>query len=729
MPAVSVVVAVRDGEQHLRQTLESICSQTLADLEIIVVDDGSTDSTPQIIAEFVAADGRVRTLPGPAIGSAGAARNAGLSVAGGKYLAFLDADDFFAPELLRRLYERAERDHADVVATGFRVFDEFGGEPVGVDWGLRIAHLPTRRPFPPEALGASLFYAFGPVAWNKLFRADFVARHGLQFQSLRRTNDLLFTFSALALAERVSYIDRMLIDYRIGNAGSLQGSRHLGPLDFAEALGALQEVLRSEGLYERFEPAFVNEAAEVCLTNLERASTFAAFQQIDQALRTDLLERFGLLGRSPDYFVARGLGERLAAYLDSTPEQYLFARSVRLSEQVRNARAELRTALREVAARPASPLPSAPTVPALAEPAPVRDRSSSGAGVDVSVIVPVYNTAPWLSDCLRGVQRQTGVSVEVICVDDGSTDSSPEILQRLAASDPRIRVVTQANGGLSVARNTGMAEASGRYLCFLDSDDYWGPDALAALVGEADRIDADMLLFDADILAEPGVDEKTRRTYHESYYRRSHDAADVLEGPALMARMKAAGDYRVQACLYLLRSDYVRERGLSFRPGLPREDNLFTFEAMLKARRAGHRAVPLYVRRLRPGSLITAGTRASAARGYYVSFYEMLRITAGMSFDDEIGVEVGATAFKAFKAAAEHFERLDPDVGDRLAQVDSQPDAQAAFLILKRSREQARRARRQGTPPAPATTLSAPARLRRLGGRGYRYLLRLLRRP
>lgn len=731
MPSVSVVVPVHNGEQHLRHSLGSICRQTLTDIEIIVIDDGSTDTTPDIIGEFAASDPRIRTAAGPAIGSAGAARNVGLELARGDYLAFLDADDFFSPDLLARLQMKATSERADLVATRFRVFDELGGEPVTVEWGLRTEFLPVRTPFAPGEMGGALFYAFGPVAWNKLFRSDFIREHGLRFQPLRRTNDLFFTFSALAHARRISYVDRTLIDYRTGNPGSLQGSTHRAPLEFADALGALQAELRESGLYDGLEAAFVNEAVEVCLANLARVSSYAAFRQVDDALRTDLLERFGARHRSPDYFVTRGLAERLSSYLGSTSEEYLFGQVRQMSDQAARARADARTALYGVAGQPvtvisdhqAQPVPGTQDVAPGAE---IRD------GVDVSVVVPVHNTAPWLDDCFEGIRRQTGVSLEVICVDDGSTDSSPDVLRRAAESDARIRVVRQENAGLSAARNTGMAQASGRYLCFLDSDDYWAADALAELVRAADAGAADLLLFDAVTLAEPGVDEKTRAIYHRDYYRRSQAYPDGVSGQELMARMKAAGDYRVQACLYLLRTDYVREHFLRFRPGLPREDNLFTFEALLRARRAAHRPVALYTRRLRAGSLITAGSRAAAARGYFVTFYEMLRITAPMTFDDATGREVGATMFKAFKQAREHFVRLDPDLGDQLAEIDPQPDAQAVFLILRQAREDARRARRGSHRPREAGGHAAGpgllGRARRLAERGYRAASRLVGR-
>jgi glycosyltransferase involved in cell wall biosynthesis len=733
VPKVSVIVPVRNGERHIRRALGSICRQTLADLEIIVVDDGSEDSTPMIIEEFAASDDRVRIIDGPAIGSAGAARNAGLDLATGDYLAFLDGDDFFAPQLLSRLHERIEREHADVAVTGFRVVDERTGERKAVDWGLRTSYLPSGQAFAPSSVGGALFYAFGPVAWNKLFRADLVRAFGLRFQPLRRTNDLLFTFSALAHAERLTYLDERLIDYRVGNPGSLQGSTGETPLDFAAALDALQVALRAAGIYERFEAAFINEAAEVCLTNLDKATDLSAFRTVHDALRSDLLERYGVVGFPAESFVTPRLAQRVARLLDSTAEEHLLERVSLAQERELKARADAEVARLEAdqyaAALSLALSPQVPeSVPVVRAPAPDQTRAVP----DVSVVIPVHNSAPWLQDCLDGVRRQTGVLLEVICVDDGSTDSSAQVLEHAALSDDRIRIIHQPNAGLSVARNRGMADAIGRYVCFLDSDDYWGIDGLSALVQTADQTQADAVLFDADTIADPGVDAKTIATYHRGYYHRSRAYDEVVAGPVLMAGMKAAGDYRVQACLYLLRTSFLRQHQLTFRPGLPREDNLFTFAMLLAAERTTHRRVALYTRRLRPGSLITGGTRSAAARGYYVTFVEMLRLTASTRFEDEVGRQVGATAFKAFRQAKVHFERLDADATTALGTMDSQPDAQAILLILLQAQEAARRRqagkRAAASGGSPAKGRHTPLqRARRLAGRCKRYVQRILR--
>lgn len=99
----------------------------------------------------------------------------------------------------------------------------------------------------------------------------------------------------------------------------------------------------------------------------------------------------------------------------------------------------------------------------------------------VSIIIPVYNVAPYLRCCLDSVIAQSFAKFEAIAVDDGSTDGSGAICDEYAAKDKRFVVIHKENGGLSAARNTGLDNCSGRYICFLDSDDYYEPDFLQTM--------------------------------------------------------------------------------------------------------------------------------------------------------------------------------------------------------------------------------------------------------
>ena len=126
--------------------------------------------------------------------------------------------------------------------------------------------------------------------------------------------------------------------------------------------------------------------------------------------------------------------------------------------------------------------------------------------IKLSFIVPVYNVAPYLRKCVDSLLAQDYDDYEIILVDDGSTDDSPQICDEYARMSqesrvksqelPCIRVIHQVNAGLSAARNTGIKDAKGEYICFVDSDDYWEENVLGSLMEQVERDDLDVLRFD-----------------------------------------------------------------------------------------------------------------------------------------------------------------------------------------------------------------------------------------
>ena len=116
------------------------------------------------------------------------------------------------------------------------------------------------------------------------------------------------------------------------------------------------------------------------------------------------------------------------------------------------------------------------------------------AACDISVIIPVYNIQQHLRECLDSVLGQSYPHLQVICVDDGSTDESPAILAEYAQKDPRVQVIRQQNAGPGAARNTGLEAATGEYVIFLDSDDWFEPDFLEQMVDTAQREGADVAI-------------------------------------------------------------------------------------------------------------------------------------------------------------------------------------------------------------------------------------------
>lgn len=236
----------------------------------------------------------------------------------------------------------------------------------------------------------------------------------------------------------------------------------------------------------------------------------------------------------------------------------------------------------------------------------------------VSVVVPVYNVRPYLEECLASVVSQTLADIEIICVDDGSTDGSSEILKAASLDDGRIVVLRQENHGLSQARNTGVAAATGRYLYFLDSDDVIKRDALQKLHDLADSHRLDVAYCDGEVMIDSD-EAAERRSIDETYYLRAGDYADVEDGQRLFARMLNVGEYRTAVPLQLIRRDYFLANNLWFIPGILHEDEYFTLSAMALAKRVRHVAEPLFVRRVRGGSITTRATTFDNAYGYFVA--------------------------------------------------------------------------------------------------------------
>lgn len=310
----------------------------------------------------------------------------------------------------------------------------------------------------------------------------------------------------------------------------------------------------------------------------------------------------------------------------------------------------------------------------------VPAAGGTDAAVDVSVVIPVHNVETWLDECLVSVQSQSGVSLQIVCVDDGSSDRSPAILKEHAEDDGRILVLTQENAGASVARNAGIRAATGRYVCFLDSDDYWRLDGLGTLVRRADADGLDVLLFDAQAFVEPGVDKELWKKY-EHAYTRSGSYTSVLTGPEMLAAMGAELDYQPSACLGLMRRQFLLDAALSFHPGILYEDNLFTFALHLAAERVGHEDLPLYARRVRAGSIISS-VDDSALQSLVTNLAEMMSLLEGRQYDPSIATQIGRVVGSVWWSARRACAQVPPWKRRELSLSSASAVEQAYFQML-----------------------------------------------
>lgn len=146
MPEISIIVPVYNAAAYLRKSLDSIVNQSYRDIEFIFVDDGSCDDSLAILKEYEATDKRVTVLHQENRG-AGAARNYGMSVAGGKYLLFLDCDDIFDTSMVEKMHSRAETDNLDVLVCRADLFDCMTEGFSDASWSVRHEYLPSQPVF------------------------------------------------------------------------------------------------------------------------------------------------------------------------------------------------------------------------------------------------------------------------------------------------------------------------------------------------------------------------------------------------------------------------------------------------------------------------------------------------------------------------------------------------------------------------------------------------------
>ena len=198
----------------------------------------------------------------------------------------------------------------------------------------------------------------------------------------------------------------------------------------------------------------------------------------------------------------------------------------------------------------------------------------------VSVVVPVYNTEPFLAECLHSLEKQTLTDIEIILVNDGSTDNSGRLLREYAGKDARFVYVEQENQGLSAARNTGMEHASGHYLAFLDSDDWLAENALQVLCAIAAKTRTDIVSGNTLAVHADGQVQSWERRGRELFA-----TGTVVSGSTYFSRVMDCRCYVPMVYNYLYRRDFIEQNGFRFEPGLVHEDELWTPQVLTTAQK------------------------------------------------------------------------------------------------------------------------------------------------
>lgn len=518
-PKVSVIIPVYNTEEYLRECLDSVINQTLKEIEIICVDDGSTDSSLEILKEYAKKDNRFTVITQKNL-HAGVARNAGLAVAKGEYLSFLDSDDFFELNMLEKCYNGAKNAAAEILIFEIDKFDNITKKFTPQKWLLKEEQLPSKQVFSALDIRKYIYQFSCSWAWNKLFLHTYIVENNIKFQSLKRTNDLYFSFLALSLAKRMTILKNCLLHYRVSLKSSLQSTNEYSPYDWYHALEKLKKELCARNTYITFEKSFVNCALGSSIYNYNSIAN----QHIKDLLLNNINKNI-----SYELDIRKHLANRQYFY----NQDFLKSFELNLYNNIK-----------------------------------------------VSILVPIYNVEKYLRECLDSIKNQTLKDIEVLLLDDGSTDSCPQICDEYCKNDSRFKVIHKPNSGYGATMNIGLDNATGEYIGIVESDDFIRPNMYEEEYEVAKQYNLDVLK--ADFRVFEGEEDKRVFTYrnmsnNKKYYN------------CLLKPIEQIDVYNTNSVIWsgIYSRNFIVNNKIRFNetPGASYQDNGFYFQTYSLAQR------------------------------------------------------------------------------------------------------------------------------------------------
>ena len=194
--------------------------------------------------------------------------------------------------------------------------------------------------------------------------------------------------------------------------------------------------------------------------------------------------------------------------------------------------------------------------------------------LDLTIIIPVFNVEKYIEKCFNSIQLVNDFSLEIIFINDGSTDSSLEIIENIALKNTCVRVISQSNLGLSGARNTGIDNANGNYILFLDSDDWLNFKVIENLLPLAIKNDLELLSFGIESFNENGISLKKRPNQPVDY-------KTIISGQQALIQ----GFQPSSSCLFLYKKSFINAFNLHFYPKIAQQDVEFTTRIMICAKK------------------------------------------------------------------------------------------------------------------------------------------------
>lgn len=270
MTKISVIVPMYNVENYIRKCLESLVNQTLEDIEIIVVDDGSRDFGKNIVKEYVETYNNVKYYT-KENGGLSSARNYGMKYATGEYIAFLDGDDYIDKKAYEKMYEKAKKEDSDIVECNFYwAYGRRKKKDIGEQYEGKSEMIEKAR----------------VVAWNKLYKREMLEEAKIEFPKGLQYEDVEFFYKLVPYIEKVSFVKEPLI-YYVQRNGSISNSKNEKTRDIFTVLDNVISFYKQKNFYDKYK-----EELEYTYTRILLCSSFKRITKIkNKNVKIDLLNK------------------------------------------------------------------------------------------------------------------------------------------------------------------------------------------------------------------------------------------------------------------------------------------------------------------------------------------------------------------------------------------------------------------------------------------------------
>ena len=421
---ISVIIPIFDVEKYLRKCLDSVCNQTLKDIEIICVNDCSPDNSLEILKEYKSSDNRIKIIDFKENKGVAIARNTALAQAKGEYIGFVDPDDWIDLDFYEKLYNKAKEYNSDLVIGN--IFTNRNGQDIQMPYVL--------SKFKENKVN------FNGLFWLALYKKKMLIENCINFvDGLSYGEDRLFPILASYYSNNIKIIDDTYYHY-YNRDDSLSYKLHLSNKKIHDFIVSSKMILKcvnglnyNEEQYNLIiEPhldtillTLLNSNIDIQNELIDLYFNFISNLKYDKYLRDEL--NFSIYN---------------AAKLNDWDKLRCLVNKKNNKIKIERLKIQLKS-------------------------------ENKIKNIKVSAIIPVYNVEPYLRKCLDSVCNQTLKDIEIICVNDCSPDNSLEILKKYSKKDNRIKIIDfKENKGVSMARNAAIEQASGEYISFIDPDDY-----------------------------------------------------------------------------------------------------------------------------------------------------------------------------------------------------------------------------------------------------------------